>query len=173
MSTTDGLIDRLAIESAPFRRPAPLRFAAMVAGAAVIALALLALALGPPLTALPRIGAAPYVMKISFALSVMLAGATAAWRAAIPGRSTAGAFALLTLPLAAVAVLAMLEAAVVRPAFPGATWLRCLTAIGLLAPPAFIAISLALRRLAPTRLRLSGFVAGIAAGGIAASAYAL
>ncbi|MCA1662608.1 MAG: DUF1109 domain-containing protein, partial [Novosphingobium sp.] len=57
--------------------------------------------------------------------------------------------------------------------FPGATWLRCLTAIGLLAPPAFIAISLALRRLAPTRLRLSGFVAGIAAGGIAASAYAL
>lgn len=173
MSTTDALIERLADEGGAFGRTRPARFTAVVAAVLLGCLALLAVALGQPLAALPRIGVAPYAMKLAFAVPVMIAALAATWRTALPGRPTHRALAFLTLPFAAVMALAALELASARPAFPGTTWLRCLTAIGLLAPPVFIALSLALRRLAPTRLRLSGTVAGIAAGGIAASAYAL
>ena len=170
--TTDDLIAALSREgagAAAGRWRWPLALVAVL----VLCLAALALALGPPLAALPQIGAAPYAMKLAFAASVAVAGALALRAAGSPGRPLAGRLLVLTVPFAAVLALAGMELAAAEPAWPGRTWAGCLAAIALLAPLGFAAGIGALRRLAPTRLRVSGALAGIVAGAVAASAYAL
>lgn len=169
---TDDLIDALSSEGpghARGRRHWPLSLAA----GPLLCLAALALTLGQPLAALPRIGAAPYAMKLAFATSVALVAMFALRTSGIPGRHLAGRLMVLAVPFAGVVALAGMEVAATDPVWPGRTWARCVTAIALLTPLGFTAAILLLRRLAPTRLRLSGGLAGIAAGAIAASAYAL
>jgi hypothetical protein len=55
----------------------------------------------------------------------------------------------------------------------GSTFLRCLTAVSLASIPILAAMLWAYRILAPTRLPLAGFLAGLSAGAAAAVAYAL
>ena len=50
------------------------------------------------------------------------------------------------------------------------SWLSCLWHIAVLALPAFAVLTVAVRRLAPVRLRHAGFYIGLAAGGIGAMA---
>jgi hypothetical protein len=128
---------------------------------------------GTPLAALPRIGAAPYLMKMSFGAAVAVFGWMALRRAGTPGRPLAVPLALLAAPFAAVMALAMVELVVSDPAWPGGTWLRCLSTIASLTPTAFALAIVGARRRAPTRLRLAGGLAGVFAGAVAASLYAL
>ena len=55
----------------------------------------------------------------------------------------------------------------------GATWRSCPFNIALLSVPVFVGCVWALKQLAPTRLRLAGAAAGLAAGGLAAFVYGL
>jgi hypothetical protein len=55
----------------------------------------------------------------------------------------------------------------------GSSWLQCVSSIPALSVPAFALTFAAVRSLAPTRLRLTGAVAGLAAGAVAGLAYAL
>lgn len=169
---TEMVIDRLSQEGAgaPGRR---LPWASVLLAAFGLCLAALALALGQPFAALPRIGAAPYAMKLAVAAFVAVAGAFALRAAGTPGRPVGRHLAALAIPFAAVLVLAATELAATEPDWPGATWVRCLTAIALLTPVTFAAAVMACRSLAPTRPRLTGALAGLFAAGAAASAYAL
>lgn len=169
---TEMVIDRLSQEGAGVPQRG-LPWAAWLLAAFALCLAALALALGQPFAALPRIGAAPYAMKLTFAAFVTVAGTLALRAAGTPGRPVGRHLAALAIPFAAVLMLAAMELAATEPDWPGSTWARCLTAIALLTPVTFAAAITACRRLAPTRLRLSGALAGLFAGGAAASAYAL
>jgi hypothetical protein len=169
---TDALIETLAQDGLNptrglWRWPVPLL------AALALALAALGLALGRPLAALPQIGAAPYAMKLAFALSVAALGALALQAAGKPGKPLTGRLAILAVPFAAVLALATMELAALEPVWPGRTWARCAASIALLTPLGFAAAVTLLHRLAPTRLRLAGALAGIVAGGLAASGYAL
>ena len=55
----------------------------------------------------------------------------------------------------------------------GNTWVNCLLFVSLPSLPAFVAIQVVLRDLAPTRTVATGGLAGLLAGALAASAYAL
>jgi len=169
---TEDLIEALSRDGPGARRVGG-RWAVLLVAALGLCLAALALAFGPPLTALPRIGAAPYAMKLAFAVSVAVVGALALRMAGLPGRRLATRLAVLALPFVAVLGLAAMELAATEPAWPGRTWFRCLSAIALLTPLGFAAGILALRRLAPTRLHVAGALAGVVAAAIAASGYAL
>jgi hypothetical protein len=169
---TDELIERLA--SGPAHGPAPrLRFVLPLIGGALLAVALLAAALGAPLQALALTGPAPFAMKLGFALSLALASGAALFASARPGARLRGRLAVIAVLFLAVIVLAGMEIFAGRPAWPGATWARCFASIALLSPLTFAGAMLALRRLAPTRLRLSGALAGLLAASVAASAYTL
>lgn len=82
----------------------------------------------------------------------------------------------LMLPLAVLAVGIAIDLAVqtspVRARLIGSNALICLTAVPVLALPFLVAALVALRRGASTRPALSGAVAGLLAGGLAATLYA-
>lgn len=173
MTRTEDLIDHLA-GTGTVTADAPRRVLAWpVIAAALVCLVLLALAFGRPLGALPQVGLAPYAMKLAFALGVAAAGLFALHVAGRPGRALRLPLIVLAIPFAAVLVLAVLEIAALGPAWPGATWLRCLASVSLLGLGAALLIGRAMRSLAPTRLRLAGALAGLGGGGLAASCYAL
>jgi hypothetical protein len=57
--------------------------------------------------------------------------------------------------------------------FFGETWKTCPLLIAMLSAPVFIAVMRAMKELAPTRLRLAGFSAGLLSGAVAAVVYCL
>jgi hypothetical protein len=73
----------------------------------------------------------------------------------------------------AVSRLATTPAAAWRPMIMGASAMLCPWRVLAAAAPTFVALIWALRGLAPTRPRLAGAAAGLAAGGVGAAAYAL
>lgn len=168
---TEDLIDTLARQQ-PVAQRGSLRWTLPLAASLLASLAALALLLGQPLPALPQIGAAPYIMKLTFAVSVAIIGGLALKASGTPGRGLTVPLLILAIPFSAVVGLAGLEINALEVGLPGRTWLRCLTAIALLTPLGFAACTGSLRRLAPTRLRVSGALAGMVAASIAASAYA-
>lgn len=169
---TDELIEALSRDR-PGRTQARQGWALPLLASLALSLAALASILGEPLAALPEIGAAPYVMKLAFAASAAIGGALALRAAGTPGRSLGGRLLVLAVPFAALVVLAGMEIVATEPVWPGRTWARCLAAIALLSPLGFVACAAILRRFAPTRLRLSGALAGIVAAALAGGAYAL
>ena len=171
---TDALIEQLASRRPPRLAQVPRTgFALPMAGAVVLAGALLTAALGSPAEPLAQAGAAAFAMKLAFSLAVMLASGAALFANGRPGAALRGKLAILALPFLTVAVLAGSELLAAEPAWPGESWVRCLAAIGLLTPLAFGAAMLALRRLAPVALHVSGALAGMLAASTGATAYTL
>lgn len=170
---TDKLIETLATQGAALpgtsRRTWPLPLLAAVA----LCLGGLTVAFGAPLRPLPDIGIAPYAMKLAFSLSVAVAAAFALKAAATPGRAVRRRLVALAIPFAALLALTGMEFAAGAARWPGGTWTQCVSAIAIGSVPTFIAALVVTRRFAPTRLRLSGTIAGLFAGAGAASAYAL
>lgn len=171
---TDELVERLATSPAPAPGASPrLRFALPLAVAAFGAMTLLALALGAPLGELTRTGPAAFSMKLGFALSLALASGAALFASGRPDARLRIMLAIIAVPFLAVIALAGMEVVAARPEWPGETWARCVASIVLLTPFVFGGAVIALRRLAPTNLRLSGALAGILSASVAAGAYAL
>jgi hypothetical protein len=116
--------------------------------------------------------------KLAFPLLMAAAAAFVAARLAIPGAATRRAWLLLAAPYAAVwmaalVVLAMAPAGVRVTLMFGHTWSSCPAYIALLSLPSYLALSWAMRGLAPTRLRSTGACVGILSGAVGASAYVL
>lgn len=85
---------------------------------------------------------------------------------------------LLVLPIAVMAALAAMQAWRAPPGswsmlWMGISWGSCPLTIAALSVPVFAGLIFAFRKFAPTRLRLAGFLAGLASGGLSAFAYAL
>lgn len=176
---TDELIALLA-EGGGRVEPAraPRRLAGALLGGLLAAGALMQVLYGVRPTLLQDAALGMFWVKFAFVLATALAGLGLALRLSHPG----AALGRLPLALAAPAALIwLLAAAVLSGAAPeervplllGQTWDACPFRIALLSVPVFASLLWGMRAYAPTRLRLSGAVAGLCAGAFGALAYAL
>lgn len=177
---TERLIDMLKADLEPVRRGhlAGTLVAAIAVGA--VATFILMLATVGPRTGLLSTAHLKWVaLKLAFALCVVAAGAPPLYRSLRPGLEDKVRWPLVLVPFL-VAIAASVAIALDAPQalmvmLRGATtisWMRCLGRIVFFAALPLGALIHALRQGAPTRLRLSGALAGLVAGGIGAAAYA-
>lgn len=174
---TEELVALLAAGVEPVDARARVRGVVLALGAGVAAAALLmALLLGIE----PRLAAethlAQFWLREFFCAAVGAVGLVCVGRLARPGRRLGFAPATLAAPLlllafVAAAVLLSAEPGQRVPLLMGQTARVCSALIALVSAPVFIAVIWAMRRYAPTRLRLSGSAAGLAAGGVGALVY--
>lgn len=174
---TDDLAALLARNAGPAAPRADLRLLALALPPAwVLAVAAVALVLGllPP-AAWPVSGT---VLKLTYALGVAFGALWLLRRAVRPGQGVRGPVLLLVLAALAVAVLGAADL-LATPApdriarAMGGSALICPFAILALSLPALAGTLSAARRLAPLNPTRAGLAAGLAAGGLAAAAYAL
>jgi hypothetical protein len=175
---TSELIAALAA-TGPVRPARPMNRLAVGAAAGVLAaIVILALWLGfQPLSA--ALGASWFWMKAGYSLTMAAVGLLLALRLARPGAPPGWAW--LVIGVAALATISMMAAHTSMRAggdrqaalWLGATWRQCPWRILALSAPIFLALTLAIRRLAPTRLAPAGAAIGLLAGGLAGAVYGL
>ncbi|HVL58934.1 MAG TPA: DUF1109 domain-containing protein [Burkholderiaceae bacterium] len=176
---TDELIAMLAagptaVDSRAYLR----RFATALGWAAFGGMLLMAIFLGVRPDLAQAASVPMFWVKLGFGIVLAAAGVIAAARLGRPGARTGIAGWLVAAPIAllwlgAVLVLIQAEPGERMALVLGQTWRECPWNIALLSVPAFAASFWALRGLAPTRLRIAGAVAGLLAGSIGATVYAL
>lgn len=179
MTKTDELIASLS------RKPRAVSLAptaTMVLGAAIAIIVALALSIGwlkprTDLTLALIVQNDVFLLKLVFTVCVVLAALPIVRDLSVPGRRIGLWSALVTAPFVVILVLALQELAG-TPArewshhFEHASWLECLWQIPVLAFPAFVILTFAVRYLAPTNLVRTGAYVGLVAGGIGAIGYA-
>jgi hypothetical protein len=154
------------------------RLAAAVAIGSAVALAAMLASLGVRAD-LATAGDVPlFWAKLGVPLVVAAVGAVAVRRLARPGGdaplAAVGAVALLAVLWALAAVdVAAAPAAERSRLVLGHTALPCVALVATLSLPSLVALLVALRSLAPTRLGAAGTAAGALAGGVGAAVYAL
>ncbi|WP_322011831.1 DUF1109 domain-containing protein [Paraburkholderia sp. J12] len=176
---TEDLISLLATGAAPVDpHVVARRFSwALIAGALGSTL-LMALAFGVRRD-LATVAATPlFWLKVALPFFVALGALLATVRLARPGVAPRMAWAAIAWPVAAVwlAAIALVWLAPPEARLPlvmGQTWRVCPFAIAFLSIPSFAAVFWALRGLAPTRLRATGFAGGLLASATATLAYCL
>jgi hypothetical protein len=174
---TNDLIKALAADT---RRPAA-SLSSVWWGAAVLAVAFAAVVFFVTLGPRPDIAAAAETPRFlfKFVATVTLAASAFGLARALsrPGKSWRKAIPFLATALVLVAIAVIVELIVLPPdawsaRMVGTNSLVCLTYIPLIGIGPLAIFLLALRQGAPTRPRLAGAVAGLVAGGIAATLYA-
>lgn len=178
MKTRDLIAVLAAGDCAVAPARADRRFAGRLALALLLTAALVLPWLGPRADLAGAMGLPMFWAKLALPVSIAVASAFALHRLAHPGMRL-GAWALA--PLAPVLLAWAFAAKDLAQAGTGArwglvsgqTWLVCVPIIALASLPAFALALGALRAMAPTRLVLAGAMAGLFAGSVAASVYAL
>ncbi len=176
---TDDLIADLAAALTPVRTSAPtwLMGLALCCGVIVASGLMLGwLGLRPDLGVALR--AAPFWMKAAYTLILVLFGFFLVERTGRPGARLTPLRCLVFVSVAVIAVVGGLQTLGTPPAlrwsmFLGESSAVCPWFIVALSIPILVAVLLSLRRMAPTRLVLSGAVAGLLAGAAGASVYGL
>jgi len=176
---TEDLIDALATQTPPTPPALPMRRIGVAAGlGALVALAVLLAWLGmrPDLHLAMRTGF--FWLKLAYSASFAVAGAALVDRYGRPGGEGRWRWALVFGPIVLLALIAMVAShgegmARMHRDMMGHSWMFCPWRILALAVPSFAASLWAFKRLAPTRLGLAGFAAGLFAGGVSASVYCL
>ena len=175
---TENLVDLLARQAGPApRRLVQTRLIwAVLAGAAISLLsAWLYQGLHPEFAQLSR---AELAIKLGYLLAMLMASGRLAAALARPGAP----FLYRELTVLGVLVLMLLSACLLNAELPfrlwpvqifGQSWLTCPWVVAGLSLPPLVCLIWAMRGLAPTRPRLSGFAAGLMAGGVGALVYAL
>lgn len=172
---TDQLIDRLAADGGSPGKPR-LRVAWALAVGWALALAGLAIFSGSP--TISETGIAPFAVKFGYTVALTGLSIAAALAAGQPGRNPAMAIAAIAIPVLVVSIVSLLElmsadrSGWIRLLF-GTTYFHCVVSVWLASLPPFAAILWAYRALAPTQLRLSGFLVGLSAGSAGAVAFTL
>jgi hypothetical protein len=144
------------------------------AGAAIVAV-LVVLGVRGDLTGPSALAFLP--LKLVFTMIVVILTSIALTKLARPGGEGRTPVALAALPFAAIILLAAISLASAPSAhwermIVGDQWLECLISIPIIAVAPFATIIWAVRAMAPTDLRRAGALAGLAAGGVSAAAYA-
>ena len=121
---------------------------------------------------------APFWMKTGYTVWLAIGGYLLAESAARPGLRPTGAAYVIGAALLSIICLAAMNLIVLPSGQWPAAWmghsaLICPFAILISATPAFVAVVLVMRGLAPTRLGFAGAAAGLLAGGVGAAVYAL
>lgn len=117
-------------------------------------------------------------MKLAFPAALLAGALLATVRLSRPGVRLGRVPAALTAPVLAMWLLAAVVLFSAAPAerahlIYGDTWASCPFNVAILSAPAFVALLWALKGFAPTRLALAGAAAGLLAGAMGASVYAL
>lgn len=178
---TDRLIDILSMDTEPVssgRFGRMLILAIVSSGVAAFGLMLATVGLRPDLQSAPHLQW--LAIKLLFAMSVVGAGAPLLNSSMRPGLGDETNWNVLFLPFFVAFAAALAALLVGHPQewgamLRGATRVssaRCLLCIMFFAAIPLTAIVYALRKGAPTQLKLCGGIAGIVAGGIGAAAYA-
>lgn len=179
MMRTETLIATLSgdLRAVP-RGAATRRIAGGIAGGGIITLALVAGWLGMR-SDLPHamLGFA-FWMKAVYTVAIGAIAVRATLHLAHPEATRPRWLAWLALPVGLLAILALAELAITpggdwTALWQGQSWRICTRNVVILSLPIFAGLIVAFRQLAPTRLRLTGAVAGMAAGGSAATLYGL
>lgn len=176
MKTAD-LISLLARDAGPAPRVnAALRLAPVMAGG-VLAAALLSIAL-LGLVPAHMVTEPALWLKLAYAGSLAAAACWLAARLARPLSHTRGPVVALVAVIGSMALLGLGAMIAVAPgarldALLGTTWYRCVLIVPGVALPTLIALLWTLRGLAPTRLRETGWAAGLLAGALGAMGYAM
>jgi hypothetical protein len=176
---SDELIDRLCADLRPVRPGAIARRLAAGVGVGVLVSALLMLlVLGPRPDMVPASATAMFWVKAAYTLALAWIGLWAAERLARPAAEVGQRLAWFAVPLAGLAFLALVQLASAPaqmrgPLILGGSANVCPWFILALSIPPLCGLVWAMRGLAPTRLRLAGAVAGLAAGGAGSFVYAI
>jgi hypothetical protein len=174
---TDDLIRALTSDLAPPGPSIETRFALAFLPGVLIALALFAVTLGPRPDLALVVGDMRFLFKFVVTLLLALCSALLVWRLVRPGAPARLQIAVLAFVPMVLAAGVLVELIVLpTPSWGsrlvGSNGLVCLLSIPFFALPMLIAEILALRQGAPTRPALTGVVAGLFAGGVAAAIYA-
>ena len=174
---TDDLIRALTSDLTVARSSIEQRFAAALMPGVLVALVLFAITLGPRPDFMAVIGDARFVFKFVVTLLLALCSAMLVWRLVRPGAPTrlqTVALAIVPVVLAAAVIAELI--ALPRPLWTarliGVNGMVCIVSIPSFALPMLVAAIFALRHGAPTRPGLTGMVAGVFAGAVAAAIYA-
>ena len=175
---TDALIAMLAQGpvAAPRRAVGRRLLAAIASGVAIELVAMLAtLHLRADLATAVHLPM--FWIKLAVPLVVAALAVAAVRRLARPGGNAGpalaiGAVLLIVLATVAIAEVVMAPANARAVLVLGKTALPCVVLVAVLSLPALVAIVVALRSLAPTRLTAAGAAAGALAGGLGAAVYA-
>src|SRR6266508_5444440 len=119
-----------------------------------------------------------FVLKLIFTVSIVAAAVPIVRDLSVPGRRVGLGAILAAMPFVVLIVLALRELETLPVSewphhVDHAEWLECLWQIPALSTPAFIILVVAVRRLAPTNLVLTGSYVGLLAGGIGAVGHVL
>jgi hypothetical protein len=174
---TEDLIASLSAETGKLRAPLSVGWLVALLGASAIAAVVFLATIGPRPDIAIAAGTVRFLMKFVVTLAVAGSALYVLDRLARPGAMTSASWlALLAGPallLAAIAVeLAVQPAEQWSMLTTGKNNLICLTYIPVIGIGPLALFILALRRGAPTRPALAGAIAGLVAGGIAATFYA-
>jgi hypothetical protein len=117
-------------------------------------------------------------VKLGYVACLAVAGLFALSRLSLPGRRLTGVPAALATPPLLIGLLALIALGAANPnerqvLLFGKTWTSCPLMIAALSVPMLVAVTWAIRGLAPTRLSLAGGAAGLASGAIGAIVYSL
>lgn len=175
----EQLIRALLTDHRPVSRSAyVLRLSSSTGVGLAVAIGISALCLGVRPDIGPALATFPFWMKWVYVALLGVGALLGIHRIARPDAGRQPWLWLLALPVAGMAVLAGLQAWRAPPGawsmlWMGASWDICPLTIAGLSIPVFISLIYAFGRFAPTRLRLAGFLAGLASGALSAFAYAL
>ncbi len=176
---TDDLISMLStnVERVDHRQVVRmLGMAVLVGGAAALAAVLLALGMRTDMKAPSAVTYLP--LKLAFTTGTLVLTWIALAKLARPGGEQRTPTALVALPFVVIMLLAGLSLASAPSShwdkmIVGDNWLECLLSIPIIAIVPFAAVVWAVRQTAPTDLVRTGAVAGLVAGSVSATAYAL
>jgi hypothetical protein len=174
---TDDLIRALSSDLTVPRSSIEQRFATVLLPGVVVALLLFAVTLGPRPDFMLATRDMRFIFKFVVTLLLALCSAMLVWRLVRPGATTRfQVAALIIVPVVlaggVVAELIALPRPLWTPRLVGVNGLVCLISIPFFALPMLIAAIVALRHGAPTNPGLTGVVAGLFSGAVAAAIYA-
>ncbi|RFB83235.1 hypothetical protein B5K08_30005 [Rhizobium leguminosarum bv. trifolii] len=177
MTKTDDIIERLANDLKPVPRNALWRRLALgIVPALGLSLLSMLVILGPRVDISDVLMLPVFWIKSAYNALIAVAAFVAVYRLSRPDGSEGRFFGLLALVFAALAAVAAIQLMMAPvETFPalilGSSALHCPLLILGFAVPVYAGAVWALRQTAPTELRLTGFVAGIAAGAAGAWVY--
>lgn len=174
---TGDLIARLAADQPPPQRPAGVSLLVATLLAIVCAGGLMLLITGLRPDFLQALGSWRFDMKFVVTLTLASSAFFLLRRAIYPeGYERLPVWIILAAPALLLAMviceLAVLPATAWAPALVGTNWLHCLTLVPVFGLLPLILALWGIRQGAPTRPALTGFLAGLLAGGLGAAAYA-
>jgi hypothetical protein len=174
---TDDIIDSLVGDLKPVPRHAlEKRFAIGILPALAVSLVLMLAVLGPRIDMAEALMLPVFWIKSAYNALLAIAALLTAYHLARPDGSRGRFFQVAAAIVATMAVIAMIQLMVspvetYRKLIIGSSALHCPLLIFLFALPVFAGNVWVLRSGAPTALRLTGFIAGIAAGAAGAWVY--